>query len=138
MYDLNYSAPKARAMRSVSGGGGEIMGGRWFERSANFAEPGSRLGQIEAAVWATPFNPFPMRFPWMKEVGQQDGKLRQIRAQAREFPKLTHRHHPAGLPFGQRIRAVHTHLQPSCVLYFVHPTSYIGGILSPAARQSRA
>ena len=36
-----------------------------------------------------------MRFPWMKEVSQQDGKLRQVRAQTREFLKLTHRHHPA-------------------------------------------
>ena len=31
------------------------------------------------------FNPFLMRFPWIKKVSQQDGKLRQVRAQAREF-----------------------------------------------------
>ena len=44
----------------------------------------------------------------------------KIRAQARSLPKLTHRHHPAGSPCGQRMCAVHTHLQPSCVLYVVH------------------
>ena len=34
--------------------------------------------------------------------------------------KLTHRRPIGGSPFGQRLRAVHTHLQPSCVLYIVH------------------
>ena len=32
MYDLDYSAPKARAMRSFSGGEGWSMTGGWFER----------------------------------------------------------------------------------------------------------
>ena len=46
---------------------------------------------------------------------------------------LTHRHHPAGLPFGQRMRAVHTHLPPSCVLTHRRP---IGG--SPFGQRMRA
>ena len=36
-----------------------------------------------------------MRCPWMKDGGQQGGELRQVRAQAREFPKsyIIHRRH---------------------------------------------
>ena len=54
-----------------------------------------------------------------------DGVSR-LPAQRARIPKLTHRRPIGGSPFGQRLRAVHTHLQPSCVLYIVHPTSYIG------------
>ena len=45
MYDLDYSAPKARAMRSFSGGGGWSMGGGWFERFRINAKLRPRLGQ---------------------------------------------------------------------------------------------
>ena len=51
---------------------------------------------------------------------------------ARELPKLTHRRPIGGSPCGQRMRAVHTHLPPSCVLYIVHPTSYIGSRFAAA------
>ena len=102
------------------------------------------------------FNPFLTRFLWMKEVGQQDSKRRQVRAQRAEIPQVDspppHRPGCFGVasrlltptgqklmllakltysrrqfsPFGQRIRAVHTHLPPSCVLYIQHRTLYIG------------
>ena len=31
-YDLDYGAPEAREMRSISGGGGRSRTGGWFER----------------------------------------------------------------------------------------------------------
>ncbi len=62
MYDLDYSAPKARAMQSFGEGGGWSMTGGWFERggapliydleiwrvsgSRNFAKLRPRFGQI--------------------------------------------------------------------------------------------
>ena len=51
--------------------------------------------------------------------------------------KLTHRRPIGGSPLsGQRIRAVHTHLQPSCVLYIVRRTWAPRGATAPA-RQVR-
>ena len=43
-------APKAREMRSGSGGGRENMAGDWFERSADFAELCHRLGKSYVVI----------------------------------------------------------------------------------------
>ena len=47
-----------------------------------------RLTRLPIKFSPGSFNPFPLRFLWTKEASQQqDGKLRQARAQAREIPK---------------------------------------------------
>ncbi len=51
--------------------------------------------------------------------------LCQIPRNARELPKLTHRRPIGGSPFGRRLRAVHTHLQPSCVLTHRRPIGLV-------------
>ncbi len=62
--------------------------------------------------------------------------LRQTRAQAREFLKLTHRHHPAGSPLRGNACALSIRTYrpltrapstgPSCVLYVAPRKAYIG------------
>ena len=61
-------------------------------------------------------------------------------AQRAQIWQLTHRHHPAGSPCGQRTRAVHTHLLPAkacalngAVVRVVHRTSYFVHRQAPSA-----
>ena len=87
MYDWDYSAPVARGfLRSFSEGGGEIMGGRWFERDwimqscvPGFATSQAPLGASRRFL-TTPDRRFMIQFP---------RPLRHIRAQARELSTRT-------------------------------------------------
>ena len=137
MYDLNYSAPKARAMRSFSEGGGEIMGGRWFERDwiMQSCVPGFATSQALPSASRRFVTTSDRRFTIHLPIW-----LRAPAPQARELPKLTHRHHPAGSPLRGSASALSIRTYrpltraplsgPSCVLYLVHrhrqvPPSYI-------------
>ncbi len=113
MYDLNYSAPKARAMRSFSEGGGEIMGGRWFERDwiMQSCVPGFATSQALPSASRRFVTTSDRRFTIHLPIW-----LRASAPQAREFPKSYIVHRPSyigrpRLPMGASWVALHVYCE---------------------------